>query len=84
MIYAPLRRIVIRLCFKVTYKVMISESSKGGYIRSRRTAVIIMPFENARCPCDPDPIDLDASSVAKKVNIRGEPASMITVETQVN
>jgi hypothetical protein len=50
-----------------------------------RTVVKVMLFENARCTCDTDTIHLNTSSVTKKVDIRGKPASMITVEeTQVN
>jgi hypothetical protein len=45
-----------------------------------RTAVKVMLFENARGTCDTDTIHLNASSVTKEVDIRGEPASMITVE----
>jgi hypothetical protein len=39
-----------------------------------------MFFENARCACDPDPIHLYASGVAKKVDIWGQPTSMIAVK----
>jgi hypothetical protein len=39
--------------------------------------MIIMLFENARCTCDSDPIHLDATGVAKKVDIWSEPTSMI-------
>jgi hypothetical protein len=46
--------------------------------------LIIMVFENARCTCDSEPIHLDASSVTKKVDIRSEPASMITVEKKLS
>ena len=45
-----------------------------------RTAVKIMLFENARCTCNTDTIHLNASGVTKEEDIRGEPASMITVE----
>jgi hypothetical protein len=45
-----------------------------------RTAMKVMLFENARCTCDTDTIHLNASSVTKEVDIRGQPASMITVE----
>ena len=38
-----------------------------------------MLFENARCTCDTDTIHLNASSVTKEVDIRGQPASMITM-----
>ena len=46
--------------------------------------MIIMLFENARCTCDSDPIHLNAPSVAKKVDIWGEPASMVAVEKTFN
>jgi hypothetical protein len=54
----------------------LDTSVKEGW----RTAVKVMLFENARGTCDTDTIHLNASSVAKKVDIRGQPASMITVE----
>jgi hypothetical protein len=45
-----------------------------------RTAMKVILFENARCTCDTDTIHLNASGVTKEVDIRGQPASMITVE----
>jgi len=47
---------------------------------SWRTTVKVMLFENARCTCDTDTIHLNASGVTKEVDIRGQPASMITAE----
>jgi hypothetical protein len=87
MIYAPHCRVIVRLSFKVACRVVI-----GSFLRKCgpkldtsveegwRTTVKVMSFENARCTCDTDAINLNASSVTKKVDIRGEPASMITVE----
>jgi len=43
-------------------------------------AIKVILFENARCTCDTDTIHLNASGVTKKVDIRGQPASMITAE----
>ena len=52
-------------------------------VKGQRTVVIIVWFENARSTRDTDSIHLNASGVTKKVDIRGEPASVIT-EEQVN
>jgi len=87
MIYAPHRRVIVRLSFKVACRVVI-----GSFLRKCglkvdtsveecwRTTVKVIFFENARCTCDTNTIHLNASSVTKEVDIRGEPASMITVE----
>jgi hypothetical protein len=45
--------------------------------------MIIIWFENARCTRDTDSIHLNASGVTKKVDIWGEPASMITDEKEL-
>lgn len=87
MIYAPHCRVIVRQSFKVACRVVI-----GSFLRKCgpkldtsveegwRTTMEVMSFENARCTCDTYTINLNASSVTKKVDIRGEPTSMITVE----
>jgi hypothetical protein len=79
--------VIVRLCFKVAYRVVVWSFVflKSGVRRwtqpvekGWRTAVIVRFFENAGCACDADTVHLNAAGVAKKVDIRCEPASMIT------
>ena len=75
-----------------SYRKAVFQSGLGSFLRKRgpkldtsveegwRTALKVILFENARGTCDTDTIHLNTSSVTKEVDIRGQPASMITMK----